>query len=104
GPEGDRWRAVRGCGVQPEVRPAGLPDTDDIPWRTAGSAHHRDQRQAVRQGQRHRRTGQLLLMAAGAVLDARAIGKRFPGVVALSGVDLSLAPGEVHALVGENGA
>jgi monosaccharide-transporting ATPase len=40
----------------------------------------------------------------GAVLDARGVGKRFPGVVALSGVDLTLAPGEVHALVGENGA
>jgi ribose transport system ATP-binding protein len=43
-------------------------------------------------------------MATAAVLDARAIGKRFPGVVALSGVDLTLAPSEVHALVGENGA
>jgi ribose transport system ATP-binding protein len=43
-------------------------------------------------------------MAAQAVLDARAVGKHFPGVVALSAVDLTLAPGEVHALVGENGA
>jgi monosaccharide-transporting ATPase len=43
-------------------------------------------------------------MAGEAVLDARAIGKQFPGVVALSAVDLTLAPGEVHALVGENGA
>ena len=39
-----------------------------------------------------------------AVLEARGTGKRFPGVVALSGVDLALRPGEVHALVGENGA
>jgi galactofuranose transport system ATP-binding protein len=38
------------------------------------------------------------------VLEARSIGKRFPGVVALSDVDLVLVPGEVHALVGENGA
>lgn len=39
-----------------------------------------------------------------AVLTATAIGKRFPGVVALSDVDLELAAGAVHALVGENGA
>lgn len=39
-----------------------------------------------------------------AVLEAHAVGKRFPGVVALSEVDLALQPGEVHALVGENGA
>ena len=34
----------------------------------------------------------------------RGIRKRFPGVVALDGVDLALGAGEVHALVGENGA
>ncbi|MCT2587837.1 sugar ABC transporter ATP-binding protein [Actinophytocola gossypii] len=39
-----------------------------------------------------------------AVLAATSIGKRFPGVVALSDVDLTLRAGEVHALVGENGA
>lgn len=38
------------------------------------------------------------------VLVATALGKSFPGVVALSEVDLTLAAGEVHALVGENGA
>jgi ABC-type sugar transport system ATPase subunit len=32
------------------------------------------------------------------------IGKRFPGVLALENVDLMLAPGKVHALMGENGA
>src|ERR1044071_7637197 len=32
------------------------------------------------------------------------IGKTYPGVVALSGVSLSVAPGEVIGLVGENGA
>jgi len=32
------------------------------------------------------------------------ITKRFPGVIALSNVDLNLYPGEVHALVGENGS
>src|SRR5438034_984100 len=34
----------------------------------------------------------------------KGIGKRFPGVIALDGVSLSLAPGEVLALMGENGA
>jgi len=32
------------------------------------------------------------------------VHKRFGAVVALGGVDLSVGPGEVHALVGENGA
>ena len=32
------------------------------------------------------------------------ISKRFPGVVALNDVSLSLYPGEVHAICGENGA
>src|SRR5262245_53414980 len=30
--------------------------------------------------------------------------KRFPGVVALGGVDLDVLPGEVHCLLGQNGA
>lgn len=34
----------------------------------------------------------------------RQIVKTYPGVQALSGVDLTVMPGEVHALVGENGA
>ena len=37
-------------------------------------------------------------------LEMRGIGKRFPGVVALENVDLTLEPGKVHALMGENGA
>jgi ABC-type sugar transport system ATPase subunit len=34
----------------------------------------------------------------------RGVTKRFPGVTALSGVSLDIAPGTVHALCGENGA
>jgi simple sugar transport system ATP-binding protein len=37
-------------------------------------------------------------------VELRGITKRFPGVVACDGVDLSVASGEVHALLGENGA
>jgi rhamnose transport system ATP-binding protein len=39
-----------------------------------------------------------------ATIELAGVGKAFPGVVALHGVDLGLAPGQVHALVGENGA
>jgi ribose transport system substrate-binding protein len=38
------------------------------------------------------------------VLQLKGVGKRFPGVVALDGVDLDLRSGEVHAICGENGA
>jgi ribose transport system ATP-binding protein len=37
-------------------------------------------------------------------LELRGIGKRFGATQALDGVELELAPGELHALVGENGA
>jgi ribose transport system ATP-binding protein len=39
-----------------------------------------------------------------AILEMRAIEKRFPGVHALADVSMDVLPGEVHALVGENGA
>jgi ribose transport system ATP-binding protein len=38
------------------------------------------------------------------ILTVRGVTKSFPGVRALKGVDLTIWPGEVHALVGENGA
>ena len=37
------------------------------------------------------------------VLRMRGIGKLFPGVEALAGVDFALRSGSVHAIVGENG-
>ena len=43
------------------------------------------------------------LTAEGAV-ELRDIVKRFPGIVANDHVDLTVVPGEVHALLGENGA
>ena len=42
--------------------------------------------------------------AAAPLLEMRGIRKRFPGALALDGVDLRVARGEVVALVGENGA
>lgn len=38
------------------------------------------------------------------MLEARRLGKRFPGVVALDDVSVEIRAGEVHGLVGENGA
>lgn len=38
------------------------------------------------------------------LLELKGIVKRFPGVVALDGVDFDLRPGEVHVLFGENGS
>lgn len=38
------------------------------------------------------------------ILEMKNIHKRFPGVLALQGVDFTLCKGEIHALMGENGA
>jgi ribose transport system ATP-binding protein len=40
----------------------------------------------------------------GLILELRGISKRFGGVTALTGADFTLRPGEIHGLVGENGA
>jgi simple sugar transport system ATP-binding protein len=37
-------------------------------------------------------------------IELRGITKRFPGVVANDGIDLTVAQGEIHAIVGENGS
>jgi simple sugar transport system ATP-binding protein len=39
-----------------------------------------------------------------AVLEAKGITKRFPGVVANDGIDFEIKAGEIHAILGENGA
>jgi general nucleoside transport system ATP-binding protein len=43
-------------------------------------------------------------IAAPLAIELRDIVKRFPGVVANDGVDLTVKPGTIHAIVGENGA
>ena len=37
-------------------------------------------------------------------LEMRGITKQFPGVLANDNVDVTVQPGEIHALLGENGA
>ena len=37
-------------------------------------------------------------------LDLRGITRRYPGVTACDGIDLTVQPGEIHAVLGENGA
>lgn len=43
-------------------------------------------------------------MSANFILNMSDITKRFPGVLALDHVSLRVKKGEVHALLGENGA
>jgi ribose transport system ATP-binding protein len=39
-----------------------------------------------------------------AILDVRSLSKSYPGQVALAGAELTVRPGEIHALVGQNGS
>ena len=43
-------------------------------------------------------------MKENSVLEMKNIYKSFPGVKALQAVDFTLCEGEIHALMGENGA
>jgi ribose transport system ATP-binding protein len=43
-------------------------------------------------------------MSASPIFELRGVGKSFPGVRALADLSLQFAPGEIHALLGENGA
>ena len=38
------------------------------------------------------------------LISMRQITKRFPGVIANNKINLELYPGEIHALLGENGS
>ena len=49
------------------------------------------------------RTG-LNVTAAAARLEIAHISKSYPGVLANDDINLSVAPGEIHAVLGENGA
>ena len=44
------------------------------------------------------------MQPADVILELESLGKTFPGVVALDGIDLQLRRGETHIILGENGA
>lgn len=50
------------------------------------------------------RVGRLGTLSSAPHVELRGVAKRYGAVVALAGIDLSLARGSIHGLVGENGA
>lgn len=60
-------------------------------------------RRSRRQGSRTTKS-KTVVKSLTELLRMNGIVKSFPGVKALSGVDLELQSGELHALIGENGA
>ena len=51
-----------------------------------------------------RESARPIAVSSAPVLSLRGIAKSFPGVRALDGVEIDLYPGQVTALIGENGA
>lgn len=47
---------------------------------------------------------ELNTLLARPILEVESISKSFPGVLALSGINVAIEPGEVHCWIGENGA
>src|SRR5699024_8672860 len=76
--------------------------------RRARAAHPGPRREralcAVLPLQRIERSETMTTTATSPVLRMRGIGQTFPGLRALSDVELGVRAGEVHAIVGENGA
>lgn len=75
---------------------------------TAGGPHRHGDLHSVSVGPSDSRTGDVMTRStagtAAALLEMRGIGKAYPGVQALRGVDLVLRAGGILGLVGENGA
>ena len=65
------------------------------PWRRPAAARFHERQDSNRTD---------MLTDAPAAIEIRGLTKRFLSTLALDGVDLTIKPAEIHALVGENGA